>query len=139
MIKFPFSQLSLILFSFNKATSCFIQIFKSSKYFLRYSRSKSETTIGSLWEEQTKTGKNWKSLKIYLPLCFLRKLPQTFRICSLQYLKKFCWNTIFYFKNLKKKKIMTKKKSFFCFFYFLFFQLFRTEFFKYCKEHLLKV
>ena len=31
--------------------------FKKSKYILRYSRSKLETTIGSLWEAQTKTAK----------------------------------------------------------------------------------
>ena len=31
--------------------------FKNSKYFLRYSRSKWEATIGSLWEAQTKTAK----------------------------------------------------------------------------------
>ena len=31
--------------------------FKISKYFLRYSPSKSEVTIGSLWEAQTKTAK----------------------------------------------------------------------------------
>ena len=30
---------------------------KSSKQLLRYSRSKSEATIGSLWEAQTKTAK----------------------------------------------------------------------------------
>ena len=31
--------------------------FKISKQFLSYSRSKSEATIGSLWEAQTKTAK----------------------------------------------------------------------------------
>ena len=31
--------------------------FLNSKLFLRYSRSKSETTIGILWEAQTETAK----------------------------------------------------------------------------------
>ena len=39
--------------------------FKNSKLFMRYSRSKSETTTGSLWEAQTKTANILKSLKIY--------------------------------------------------------------------------
>ena len=30
---------------------------KNSKYFLKYSRLKSEATIGSLWEAKTKTAK----------------------------------------------------------------------------------
>ena len=39
--------------------------FKNSKYFLRYDRSKSEATTGSLWEAQTKTANILKSHKIY--------------------------------------------------------------------------
>ena len=44
--------------------------FKNSKQFLRYSRSKSEATIGSLWEAQTLTAKKDYLIKILSPPTF---------------------------------------------------------------------
>ena len=44
----------------------------NSKQYLKYSRSKSEATIGSLWEGQTKTAQKDCFTKNISPLTFLR-------------------------------------------------------------------
>ena len=44
--------------------------YKNSKKILRYDRSKSEATTGSLWEVQTKTAKKDYFTKILSPLRF---------------------------------------------------------------------
>ena len=41
--------------------------FKNLKEFLRYDRSQSEATTGSLWEAQTKTAKKDYFTKVLIP------------------------------------------------------------------------
>ena len=61
---------------------------KSSKIFLRYSTSKSEATLGSLWEAQTKTAKkDFFTKNLSFPM-FFEINTSTFRKCSVQYLEK---------------------------------------------------
>ena len=60
---------------------------KISKLLLRYSKSRSETTTGFLWEPQTKTDKKDCFTKNLSPPTFLRRIPQTFKKLSLIYLK----------------------------------------------------
>ena len=71
---------------------------------MRYSLSKSEATIGSLWT-QTKNTKKTISLKIYLLLHFLSNLLQIFTESVLLNFKKIeCRN----FFNFEKKKLSKK-------------------------------
>ena len=79
--------------------------------------------------DKIKLGKKTISLKTYLPLCFLRQIPQTFRKCSLIYLENSLGRN---FKKFKKKLKKTKKQ-FFLLIFFSFKFLLLTECTKYYK------
>ena len=64
--------------------------FRNSKKFLRYDRSKSEATTGSLWEAQTKTAKKDYFTKMLYPPRFLEINTSNFYEMFLNIFKKFC-------------------------------------------------
>ena len=75
--------------------------FKKSKYFLRYSQSKLETTIGSLWEAQTnETKKDYFTKSISLPTIFEIN-TSNFQEMILSIFKKLCYKK--FFKCIKIK------------------------------------
>ena len=87
--------------------------FRNSKQFLRYDRSKSEATTGSLWEAQTKTAKKDYFTKILSPPRFFEINTSNFKDMFLNILRKFFGKE--FPKNLKKiiKKNNQKKQFFF--------------------------
>ena len=64
--------------------------FKNSKNFLRYVRSKSEATISTLWEAQTKMVKKDYFIKILSPPSFFELETSNFQEMILNIFKKFC-------------------------------------------------
>ena len=74
---------------------------KISKEFLRYSRSKSEATIGSLWEAQTKTAKIDYFTKNLSSPTFFDITTSNFQEVFLDIFRKFCRKK--FLKNLKIK------------------------------------
>ena len=69
-------------------------------FFLRYSRSKSEITIGSLWEAQSKTTKIDNFTKNLSPPRFFEIDTSNFQEMLLDIFKKFCQK--FFFKYIKE-------------------------------------
>ena len=80
---------------------------KISKQFLRYSRSKSEPTIGSLWEAQTKTAKIDYFTKNLSSPTFFEITTLNFKETFLAIFKEFCSKE--FLKN-RKIKIYSKLK-----------------------------
>ena len=82
--------------------------FQNSKYFLRYSRSKSETTTVTLWEVQTKTAKIDYFTKNLSPPRFFEINASNFQEMFLDIFRKFCR------KKLRKyvKSCLTKNKEY---------------------------
>ena len=99
---------------------------------MRYSQSKTEATIGYLWEVQPKTAKKDYFTKKISSLTFFEINTSNFQEIFLAIFRKFCG---------KESKQKVKKKLFFGhdFFKFYFLNFILTEFSKYCKIHFLKV
>ena len=114
-------------------------ILQVQKYFLIFSQSKSEATIGSLWKAQTKTAKKDYFTK-HLSTCrFFEICTSNFNELFLVTFRKLCLYKIEKIKKLINFIKQTNKKYFlFVFLYkFLFFNILNfvlTEFFKYWKE-----
>ena len=64
--------------------------FKNSKIFSRYSRSKSQSTTGSLWEAETKIVKKDYFTKNLSPLTFFKINTSNFQEMFLNIFRKFC-------------------------------------------------
>ena len=82
--------------------------FKKSKQFLRYSQSKSEVTIGSLWEALTKTAKIDYYTKNLSSPTFFEITTSKFQEVFLEIFRKFHQKE--FQQNYKIKILLTNKK-----------------------------
>ena len=73
--------------------------FKNSKQFMKYSRSKLEATIGSLYEAQTKTTKKGYFIKNLSFPTFLEINTSNFQEIFLAILRKFSWKKFLIIKK----------------------------------------
>ena len=77
---------------------------KIQSFFLRYSRSKSETTTGSLWEAQTKTAKkDYFTKNLSSPMFFEINISNLKEVFHDIYLKSSVGRS---FQKNKKKKVL---------------------------------